>query len=387
MPSHLHLALLSKHVYFPDGGFVDGWKCIQTYNDEQGLGAAVYTNNNNEMVIAFRGTDTSDLNNFVKNIVTNFDIARGYQPNTLKNAHEFVQKVRDKRTLFDRFLSLLKTQKENTLYLVGHSLGGTIAALVAYNLFIAKNKKYHVVTFENTGIAQHIDNQHLHIHATHFNNHFTTYLADPNVINTNGRHIGKVIHVHIKPHESTLYAKGNYYFYHAVDCIANDVMRVLSFLLLLNILLVISSGINNSSQNLLRATHQASSYLPQGKYMSNADSNSFSSMLLYFFIGLSLFMLEKVIKKTISTTSRQHPIEAIISEFIRGKGQPFKYSEIEKWPDAQQFSASHFKHTMLWINPFRHPSTFTINKAQELHEKMIESIDGYQVKPPAFRSK
>lgn len=382
MPSHLQLALLSKSVYFPKGGFVEGWQCQQIYNDENGLGAAVYINNNNEMVIAFRGTDTANLNNLIKNMLTTFDIVRGNSPNTVTGAQELVKSVRDQRTFFDRLIGLLKTQRENTLYLVGHSIGGTIAALVAYHALIKNNKKYHVVVFESAGIAQYIDNKHLIDHQNHFNDYFITYLADPNLINTRSRHIGKVFHVHIKPNHSTLYAKGSAHVNHAIDCVSNDIMRILLFLTLLNTVIISTLGNHTVTQNLSKAAQYASSYMPNRKYMPEIESNNSSSMLFYFFVGLSLLILEKVIKKILDALSRQHPIDALITEFTKGHGKPNKCSEIQTWPDTQKLLMSHVLHGAKWLNPFCHASILTLNKEQELHDNMIKNIEGYKVKTP-----
>lgn len=381
MPGHLELAILSKQVYFSDGGYIQGWQCTETYSDSQGFGAAVYTNKMNEMVIAFRGTDTGNLHNFLKNIMTNVDIARGELPNTLKNANEYVQGVRGSRTLMSRLLDLLTTRSENQLFLTGHSLGGMLAALVGYHFLKNKNKKYYVVTFENPGIAPYVSPADCAHYAYHFRQYFMTYLVDPNLINTRYPHVGSIRHVIIKPHNSTIFAKGDFYVSHAVDCLVNDLLRILLLLILLNMLMAATVANKALSHNISATTEQLSSFMHQQGYISKLDTNDHSSALFYFFTSIAMLILTKIIKTIYTITSRQHHIDALITEFNKGKGEPANYYNMESWPKLNQYLLSHFQH-LLWINPWRNPSMVTIKKPIELHDERVKSIDGYKTSPP-----
>lgn len=152
MPTHRELALMSEQVYFRNGGLVDGWECSDYYSDPNGLAAAVYKNKkNNEMVIAFRGTDTINANNLLMNLLTNAKLTLGYLPNTLSQAQKFIDKIRTKRDTFERLSNFLSASfTENQLYLTGHSLGAILAELVGCH-FISQGKNYKIVTFESPG--------------------------------------------------------------------------------------------------------------------------------------------------------------------------------------------------------------------------------------------
>ena len=129
MLTHLELAQISKQIYFKNGGFLPGWTIKKYYTDKQGLAVGAYENRYNEMVIAFRGTDTGSLENFVKNILTNIKIFLGEEPDSemITNAYKFVQDTRNTRDVFSRLVSFLNSFSSNQLYIVGHSLGGFIA--------------------------------------------------------------------------------------------------------------------------------------------------------------------------------------------------------------------------------------------------------------------
>lgn len=382
MPTHLELALISKEVYYDKGGFLHAWEVVDFIKEEQlGLVLAVYKNKENDTVIAFRGTDTGNIDRFIKNMLTNLDIVLGKVPNTVERAQKIVQEIREKRSPFVRLKDWFQGAKLNQLYLTGHSLGGTLASLVGFNLFKQFQKKYFVVTFDNPGIAHHIDANDLKNFKDHFNQYFMTYLADPSPLNTIHEYIGVVNHVRIKPHSSTIYDTCTYNIYYAIDCVINDFLRLL---LLLSLAIFLYSNIyeeNTTTRNLSQLTHDMSNYLYKSGYIYNLDRRDHNSSIFYLLLCIAATILGKAINKIYALVARQHPIDVIIGECKKGKGSPEHCTEIESWPNMKQYYKSHMHHYLKWLyQPTTHPCLLKLTKSDELHRAMVESMEGYQVK-------
>lgn len=379
MPSHLDLAMMSKQIYFENGGFLSGWTSQAFYKDEDGLAVGVYVNDKNEMVIAFRGTDTGDITAFLKNLMTNYNIALGKEPNTFKNASQFVEQIRGSRTTFVKLWDLLTTRSENQLYLTGHSLGGMLAALVGYRMLKEKNKQYRVVTFESPGIGHYISPEDKRLYAHSFSQFYINYLADPNIINTLHPIVGKIRHVPIKPYSSTFIAKGQFYGTHAVDSLINDAFRLILLLLILNLIFVTVMGKNAFTAAVSFTADQLSGQLQNHGYLAPIDTADPLDTLLFFLKSLTTFISCKIVTKAYNATSRQHQLDNLIAQFTKGQGEPALYSEMAQWPDPKKYVTSHFNEFCRWFNPAKSPSLLTLKKANELHEEMIKSIPGYEV--------
>jgi hypothetical protein len=375
MPTHLELAMLSKQVYFNNGGHVHGWTCREYYKDEHGLAAAAYENDKNEMVIAFRGTDISNFNNFLKNLMTNFQIILGKGINTTRNAEVFVQKIRDNRTSLERLKNYFFTWKANQLYLTGHSLGGTLAQSVGFAM-LKIGKQYHVISFENPGIAHLLSKNELTRYAAQLQNRFITYLADPNLVNTRHSHIGAIRRIQLKPYSATFISKGMYYKTYLTDCVINEALRIILFLLIVNVLISRLFGENSLTNIIASTTNQLSAYLPNQEYSKERDNNDPMEILLFFM--KCLIIIGKIITRAVTTSSQQHTIDAIIAELTKGKGFPAHCSDMQQWPNHKQFLLSQTQIACRWFNPLKSPGLLTLTKASELHEENIKNTDGYK---------
>jgi hypothetical protein len=80
-----------------------------------GFEAAAYTNGN-EIVVSFAGTDF-DSEKYIDNFKTNLPLGQGNMTNQLKQAAEFVQRIRDN-----------PASQGKRITFTGHSLGGGLAA-------------------------------------------------------------------------------------------------------------------------------------------------------------------------------------------------------------------------------------------------------------------
>lgn len=386
MINHLELAQLSKQIYFKDGGFVPGWNALTFYDDGKGFAAGVYEKPNaNITVIAFRGTDTANLRNFIHNLYNGLQIAMGKNLPLLKQANDFVKKVRDEQRtyIFKRIWKIISTLSSNQLYLTGHSLGGLLASFVGYSM-LDLGKDYKVVAFESVGIGDFVNPEHLKRYEKKFKNNFITYLAGPNPVNSLMKHLGVVRRLALKPHSHTSFiAKGSHFYKHSVNCIANDILRAVLLLLALNIFATLFE-IHLLPSKFYQSIDLLPRYLKETSPISYLNPNAPTISFCFFLVSLMVLLTIKLTEQTLSAFSHQHRIEAIINEFTKNKGEPV-YIEMVAWPTLKQYLGSQAYHLLNWLNPHNHPSVINITRAEELHEQNIQAMMGYQEAKPSVK--
>lgn len=93
---------------------VDGYSLVARRGFPDGLNASVFSDGNGVVIVAFRGTDGKE------DVLSDVQIINGEMPEQFKNA----------QSVFEEFGKLYPTSK---IVVAGHSLGGSLAQLVAAN--------------------------------------------------------------------------------------------------------------------------------------------------------------------------------------------------------------------------------------------------------------
>lgn len=138
------MAMLSAHVYGDTQALPKNWVVIDQYSEPKtGFAAGVYRNEvTGENVIAYRGTDDSSLTGDLGN---DMQIAVGQVPSQIRDAREYYNK-------WTAIINDPNSRSANKgVTLIGHSLGGALAQLVA--LGAAENGFWHpTYTFNAPGM-------------------------------------------------------------------------------------------------------------------------------------------------------------------------------------------------------------------------------------------
>ena len=206
-PNYKVLSILSLHVYedhavgdkvelteHPElNRFVCDWKILDTISHKKSdFYANIYVNNNNQMVLAFRGTIFNVKDLFTKNSDVKTDI-----DGIIKG--EVVKQQILSYTATSIACALAK--KKYTVTLTGHSLGGWLAQIGEMFCKQDFSTEARAVVFDSPGAHREITRAQSNIksHETSFdprNYKITHLILNPNWINCcNKRFAGKVYHI------------------------------------------------------------------------------------------------------------------------------------------------------------------------------------------------
>lgn len=378
MLDHFQLAILSKQVYYKQEVKLGDWTRIFWFS-EDGLGAAVYLNKSNEMVIAFRGTDASNLTNILLNIKTIVPMLWGSKPNTLKAAKNLVEETRNQRGLFQRLLEFIRTQSPNQLYLTGYSLGGVLAGLVGYELLKEKGKTYVIVTFENPGYAQYIEKQDLKIYARDFQERYFTYLTGPNLINTFNEHVGNIYRVKLKAYNHDLFSRGSYYVQRGVGCFIDDFLRLMLLICVLNGLGIVFLGREIIPLSFFYLLNQLIENTNHILPISALDTTDLCALFLSLLGCVSYRAGTNLIDQMLIGILKKHPLDGIINELSKAQEKSNVYP-IEQWPRSGQYLAHQAQHLLTWLDPRGHSSVLNLSNLEQVDEDRIRCMPGYRQK-------
>ncbi len=158
-------ALLCNDVYKWNCGKIRGWKPVNKINDkETGLKAVAYQRNK-EIFIAYCGT------NDYKDFVSDLQLAKGEVPEQLNAGYKF-------------FKDIQAQNPEAHIMVTGHSLGGSLAELIA-----SKEKDTTAITFNSFGVKNIIKDKP----QSEFrdNHNVYNYIVDGDPVSNSSKHVGQ----------------------------------------------------------------------------------------------------------------------------------------------------------------------------------------------------
>ena len=115
------LLILSQYTYDDENThFPFNWRKIKSYNDRNGFQAFLYKNNDNNIVLSFRGTEIQKLKNaeVFKDLYSDAQLALEILPLQYSSANALYQEIKKGYPNFE-------------ITVTGHSLGGSLAQLVS----------------------------------------------------------------------------------------------------------------------------------------------------------------------------------------------------------------------------------------------------------------
>ncbi len=376
MLDHLQLAILSKQVYYKNEIKLGDWQRI-FWSSANGLGVAVYQNNKNEMVIAFRGPDASTLSNLIANIKTIIPLLWGRKPDTLNSAKQLVEETRNQRGVFKRLGEFIRTQSYNQLYLTGYSVGGMLAGLVGYELLKEKGKHYVVVSFENPGYAQYIEKEDIARYAQDFRERYFTYLTSPNLINTFNEHVGTIRRVKLKAYNNSLVSQGNYYMQRGMECIIDDFLRFMILVCVLNALGIVFYGQEIIPLSFFYLLNKLIENAGKLSPISELDTNNFLALFVSVLGAVSYRAGLNLIDKMLMEILKKHPLDGMIRELAKMEDKKNIYP-MEQWPRSGQYMRHQAQHLLTWLNPRGHSSVLNLPYLERVDEENIRCMPGYK---------
>ena len=156
---------LSQAVYDDEIKAIDGWEPIKTNkNSKNGFKATAFTNGN-AIIVAYCGTNgTSD-------ILSDTQLAQDKIPEQFKDANEFYEQIR-------------KENPDSIILVTGHSLGGSLAQLIA-----SKHKDTNAVTYNAHGVDKIVNSENSE-HDFSDNQNCYNYIIKGDIVSNSSKHVG-----------------------------------------------------------------------------------------------------------------------------------------------------------------------------------------------------
>lgn len=162
-------ALLSSDVYKSKQSEINGWKPIERLDDDKtGLRVVAYKKKK-DIFVAYCGTNDR------KDFVSDMQMAKGQVPEQLEAGFDFYNKI-------------VEENPNHNVMVTGHSLGGSLAELVA-----CKSKDTTAVTFNSFGVENIIKDKP----QTEFRNNKNVYnyIIEGDPVSNSAKHIGQTMRI------------------------------------------------------------------------------------------------------------------------------------------------------------------------------------------------
>ena len=160
-------AKICDDVYKKEQSTIDGWENINTVdNQETGFKAAAYKKDG-KVIIAYCGT------NVKKDFTSDAQMTKGEIPEQFKEADEYFQQIS-------------KDNEGCPILVTGHSLGGSLAELVA-----SKNQHTAAVTFNAFGVNKIINSEKAKELNLKDNQNSYNYIIEGDPVSTSSKHVGE----------------------------------------------------------------------------------------------------------------------------------------------------------------------------------------------------
>lgn len=159
-------AKLSQQAYRKEPRIIDGWKpCLEEENKSTGFKAVAYKNKDH-IIISYCGT------NDTKDVASDMQLGLGKIPEQYIDANNF-------------YLKVCENNPECSVGLTGHSLGGSLAELVA-----SKHEKTAAVTFNAYGVDKIVNSECGKKLNMKENYNSFNYIVDGDPVSNSSKHVG-----------------------------------------------------------------------------------------------------------------------------------------------------------------------------------------------------
>lgn len=159
-------ANMSQNVYQNTSSTIDGWEpYVEQENEKTGFKATAYKKDN-DIIIAYRGTNDS------KDLTSDAQMAAGKLPEQYEDAEKF-------------FKEISKNNPDCSVVVTGHSLGGSLAELVA-----SKYDDTAAITYNAFGVDNIINSEQGKQLKMQDNNNSFNYIVNGDPVSNCSKHVG-----------------------------------------------------------------------------------------------------------------------------------------------------------------------------------------------------
>lgn len=349
-----------------------GWQLLsRSPQNARGFFAVAFYKQNDtteitEIIISFRGTQPTNW----KNIITDFGLALGSEPNTQDLANKFVKDI-------------IGDYPEANISLTGHSLGATLAEVASIQVYQEKKRQLEAITMDSPGIPTVVFKK-LNDYQT---DNIRCYLPAPNLVNSLGHHVGRMHRLSLRPMQTT--------YAHLISCVLGSFSRTLLWSATLTLITgalfkslsgnndQLNYGANPNTRVPLLIEAVGGWYL--GKYFANwlAEQSYASATLktmLPFFSGLGALLgaAPSAYSDYHWLVERHHSIKRIVDATRDDEQHKPDIKVAHRWPNFHENIINHAAHQVYSLIPFykANRGVHTFFNEEKVVEEQIQHMYG-----------